>query len=49
MRRAGLILRQRNQELAELETLDTGKAISETTCVDIISGVEVMEYYAGVA
>jgi len=49
IRRAAQILRERNQELAELETLDTGKSISETNCVDIISGVEVMEYYAGVA
>ncbi|MFT6407508.1 MAG: betaine-aldehyde dehydrogenase [Arenicella sp.] len=49
LRRAGQILRERNQELAELETLDTGKAIAETNCVDVISGVEVLEYYAGVA
>jgi len=49
IRRAATILRERNQELAELETLDTGKAISETNSVDIISGAEVMEYYAGVA
>lgn len=49
IRRAATLLRERNQELAELETLDTGKAISETATVDIISGAEVMEYYAGVA
>ncbi len=49
LRRAGEILRERNQELAELETLDTGKAIQETQVVDIISGVEVLEYYAGIA
>lgn len=49
LRRAAAILRERNQELAELETLDTGKAIAETNCVDVISGAEVMEYYAGVA
>lgn len=49
LRKAAQILRQRNQELAELETLDTGKPISETNCVDIISGAEVMEYFAGVA
>lgn len=49
LRRAAEILRERNQELAELETLDTGKAIAETSCVDITSGAEVMEYYAGVA
>lgn len=48
IRRAATLLRERNQELAELETLDTGKAICETTEVDIISGAEVMEYYAGV-
>ena len=47
LRRAGEILRERNQELAELETLDTGKAIQETSVVDVISGVEVLEYYAG--
>ncbi len=49
IRRAAALLRERNQELAELETLDTGKAIGETATVDIISGAEVMEYYAGVA
>ena len=49
LRRAAAILRERNQELAELETLDTGKGISETNEVDIISGAEVIEYYAGVA
>lgn len=48
LRRAAALLRDRNQELAELETLDTGKAIQETSVVDIISGVEVLEYYAGV-
>ncbi|MEM7359142.1 MAG: betaine-aldehyde dehydrogenase [Pseudomonadota bacterium] len=49
LRRATKILRERNQELAELETLDTGKPIIETNAVDIISGAEVIEYYAGVA
>lgn len=49
LRKAGQILRSRNQELAELETLDTGKPISETCAVDILSGADVMEYYAGVA
>ena len=49
LRRAASILRERNQELAELETLDTGKAISETSEIDIISGAEVIEYFAGVA
>lgn len=49
LRRAAELLRARNLELAELETLDTGKPLAETTAVDIITGVEVIEYYAGVA
>ncbi len=49
LQRAAAILTERNMELAQLETLDTGKAISETSTVDILTGVEVMEYYAGIA
>ncbi len=49
LRRAATILRERNGELAELETLDTGKPIAETSAVDIITGAEVIEYFAGVA
>ena len=49
LRRAAGILRARNQELAELETLDTGKPISETSEVDIATGADVIEYFAGVA
>jgi betaine-aldehyde dehydrogenase len=43
------ILRERNDELAVLETKDTGKAISETKYVDIVTGADVIEYYAGLA
>lgn len=43
------ILRQRNDELAYLETLDTGKPLSETQYVDIVTGADVLEYYAGLA
>ena len=49
LRRAAGLLRERNQELAELETLDTGKPISETIAEDNITGAEVIEYFAGVA
>ncbi|MEL0088203.1 MAG: betaine-aldehyde dehydrogenase [Halieaceae bacterium] len=49
LRRAAAILRERNDELAALETLDTGKAIAETSVVDVITGVEVLEYFAGIA
>lgn len=49
LRRAAALLRERNQELAELETLDTGKPISETSVVDVVTGADVIEYFAGVA
>ena len=43
------ILRARNDELAQLETLDTGKPLSDTLYVDIVTGADVIEYYAGLA
>ena len=49
LRRAVEILRERNDELAALETLDTGKSYSETRYVDIVTGADVLEYYAGLA
>lgn len=47
LRKAVDILRERNNELARLETLDTGKPLSETAAVDIVTGADVLEYYAG--
>ncbi|WP_297196414.1 betaine-aldehyde dehydrogenase [uncultured Pluralibacter sp.] len=47
LRRAVDLLRERNDELARLETLDTGKPFSETSSVDIVTGADVLEYYAG--
>lgn len=47
--KAVAILRERNQQLAELETADSGKPISETAAVDIVTGADVLEYYAGLA
>ena len=47
LRRAVEILRERNDELAALETLDTGKPLAETRAVDIVTGADVIEYYAG--
>lgn len=47
LRRAVELLRERNDELAHLETLDTGKPISETQYIDIVTGADVLEYYAG--
>ena len=43
------ILRKRNDELAELEVLDCGKPLQEANCVDIHTGADVIEYYAGLA
>jgi len=43
------LLRQRNDELAELEVNDTGKPLQEANCVDIHTGADVIEYYAGLA
>lgn len=49
LHRAVAILRERNDELAMLEVLDTGKPIQEADCVDIVTGADVIEYYAGLA
>ncbi len=43
------ILRARNRELAELEVLDCGKPIQEAEVVDVISGADCIEYFAGLA
>ncbi|WP_409524947.1 betaine-aldehyde dehydrogenase [Nitrincola sp. MINF-07-Sa-05] len=47
--RAVALLRERNDELAELEVLDTGKPIQEASVVDIASGADCIEYFAGLA
>jgi betaine-aldehyde dehydrogenase len=49
LRRSADILRSRNRELAELETCDTGKPIQETLVVDVASGADCLEYFAGLA
>ena len=49
LRRAAEILRSRNEELATLETRDTGKPIQETRAVDVLSGADCFEYFAGIA
>ncbi|WP_163835895.1 betaine-aldehyde dehydrogenase [Spartinivicinus ruber] len=47
--KAVAILRERNDELAMLEVQDTGKPLQEANCVDIVTGADVIEYYAGLA
>nr|WP_298249682.1 betaine-aldehyde dehydrogenase [uncultured Halomonas sp.] len=49
LQRAVTLLRERNDEIAELETRNTGKPISETAAVDIVTGADALEYYAGLA
>ncbi|MCV6589908.1 MAG: betaine-aldehyde dehydrogenase [Marinobacterium sp.] len=49
MHKAVALLRERNDELAMIEVLDTGKPIQEADCVDIVTGADVIEFYAGLA
>lgn len=49
MRRAADILRARNDDLAALETRNTGKPIQETLVYDVISAADCIDYYAGIA
>ncbi len=49
LRRAAEIIRDRNRELSELETLDTGKPLQETLVADAASGADALEYFGGLA
>ena len=49
LNRAAALLRERNDELAHIEVLDTGKPWQEAECVDVVSGADAIEYYAGLA
>ncbi|WP_016854497.1 betaine-aldehyde dehydrogenase [Halomonas smyrnensis] len=49
LQRAVALLRERNDEIADLESRNTGKPVSETREVDIVTGADVLEYYAGLA
>ncbi len=49
LNKAVALLRARNKELARLEVLDTGKPIQEAEAVDVASGADCLEFYAGLA
>ena len=49
LNRAVALLRERNDELARLEVLDTGKPLQEALAVDVSSGADAVEYFAGLA
>jgi len=46
LHKAATLLRARNDELARIETSDTGKPFSETSTVDVVTGADVLEYFA---
>jgi betaine-aldehyde dehydrogenase len=49
LHRAAQLLRARNLELAALEVQDTGKPWQEAQVVDVASGADCIEYFAGAA
>ncbi|MCM2440917.1 betaine-aldehyde dehydrogenase [Agrobacterium vitis] len=49
LKKAAEIMRERNRELSELETLDTGKPIQETIVADPTSGADSFEFFGGIA
>ncbi|TCD11929.1 betaine-aldehyde dehydrogenase [Oricola cellulosilytica] len=49
LRRAADIMRERNRELSELETFDTGKPLQETLVADAASGADALEYFGSLA
>ena len=49
LNRAAQLLVERNPQIARLETQDTGKPIQETIAVDVLSGADAIEYFAGIA
>ncbi|RTE65110.1 betaine-aldehyde dehydrogenase [Amphritea opalescens] len=49
LKKAADLLRENNDVLARLEVLDTGKPLQEASCVDVQTGADVIEYYAGLA
>ena len=49
LNRAAQLLVERNEDLARLEAQDTGKPIQETIAVDVLSGADAIEYFAGLA
>ena len=49
LHKAAALLIERNEALARLESQDTGKPIQETSAVDVLSGADCIEYFAGLA
>lgn len=47
--KAVALLRERNDELAKIEVIDTGKPWQEASVVDVASGADSIEFFAGLA
>ncbi|WP_298723141.1 betaine-aldehyde dehydrogenase [uncultured Oceanisphaera sp.] len=47
--RAVALLRERNDELARIEVQDTGKPWQEASVVDVVTGADSIEFFAGMA
>ncbi len=47
--KAVALLRERNDELAALEVQDTGKPWQEASVVDVVTGADSIEFFAGIA
>lgn len=47
--RAVALLRERNDELARVEVADTGKPWQEASVVDVVTGADAIEFFAGLA
>ncbi len=49
LHRAVALLRERNDELAAIEVIDTGKPWQEASVVDVVTGADSIEFFAGLA
>ena len=49
LQKAVALLRERNDELAKVEVLDTGKPWQEASTVDVVTGADSIEFFAGLA
>ena len=47
--KAVALLREKNDELAGYEVLDTGKPMQEANCVDVVTGADAIEFFANLA
>lgn len=49
LHRSVALLRERNDELARIEVADTGKPWQEASTVDVVTGADAIEFFAGLA